>query len=244
MTLQFYVDKGLLKLKYDFFFRQQKMRKSNPIVLNLKDAKHPIYLRPNTSDIEVFYQIFYYKGYNVNFKFEPKVIFDCGANIGLATVYYKNKYPNAKIIAVEPESTNFQMLVKNTEKYSDVHCLQSGIWKKTTNLKISDSSQHWSFVTEEVDYEDSTTVKAISIDELMTKYNVDYIDILKIDIESSEKELFAENFEKWLPKVRVILIELHDWMKEGCTRSVFKALVNYKFTMNFKGENVIIELLK
>jgi len=77
----------------------------------------------------------------------------------------------------------------------------------------------------------------------MKQFNVDHIDILKIDIESSEKELFEENFEKWLPKVKVVIIELHDRMKEGCTRSFFKAMVNYKFTMTHKGENIVCELI-
>ena len=243
MNLSFYIDKAIKKIKYDSFFKRSRMQKKELVSLNIPEIKHPIYLRTNTSDVEVFYQIFYYKGYNVDFKFEPKVIFDLGANIGLASVYYKNKYPNATIIAVEPETSNFEMLKKNTEKYDNIHCLQSGIWNKTTNLKITNSGQHWAFVTEEVDFEDDTTVKAISIDELMKKYNVDYIDILKVDIESSEKELFEANYEKWLPKVRVLLVELHDHMKEGCTRSFFKAVVNHKFTMACKGENVIIEML-
>jgi len=243
MKLQFYVDKALRKLKFDTAIRINNILGKDIISLSVPEAKHPVLLRKGTSDIEVFYQIFYYKGYDYNLGFEPKVIFDCGANIGLASVYYKNRYPNAMIVAVEPESSNFAMLQRNTEKYDNIHCLQSGIWNKTTNLKIHASSQHWAFVVEEVDYEDNTTVKAIGIDELMKAYNVDYIDVLKIDIESSEKELFEANWEKWLPKVKVLLVELHDNMKPGCSRSMFKAVSNYDFTMHTKGENVIIEML-
>lgn len=243
MKLQFYIDKAIRKLKFDTMIGIDKMRGKDIISISAPETKYPVQLRKGTSDIDVFYQIFYYKGYNYEFGFEPKVIFDCGANIGLATVYYKNRYPNAKIIAVEPESSNFEMLQRNTEKYTDVHCVQSGIWNKTTNLKIHTGGAHWAFVTEEVDYEDATTVKAISIDELMKKFNVDYIDVLKIDIESSEKELFEANWEKWLPKVKVLLVELHDNMKQGCTRSMFKAITNFEFTMHFKGENVIVKML-
>jgi len=245
MTLKYYIDKGIQKIRLDFLFGLNKLKKnSNLATIQLPGIKFPIYLRKATTDIPTFYQIYYYKGYDIDFDFEPKIIFDCGANVGLAAVYFKNKYPAARVIAVEPESSNFEILLKNTEKYNDIECVKTGIWKKSTNLRIIDSGQgNWGFVTEETDHEGPDTIKAVAIGELMKQFNVDHIDILKIDIESSEKELFEENFEKWLPKVKVVIIELHDRMKEGCTRSFFKAMVNYKFTMTHKGENIVCELI-
>ena len=245
MTPKFYIDKGIQKIRLDFLFGLNKLKKNSPLAeIKLPAIKYPIYLRKSTTDIPTFYQIYYYKGYDIDFNFAPKIIVDCGANVGLASVYFKNRYPDARIIAVEPESSNFEILLKNTEKYKDIECVQAGIWKKSTNLRIIDHGQgNWAFVTQEVDEADADTIKAISIDELMKNHNIDHIDILKIDIESSEKELFEENFEKWLPKVKVVIVELHDYMKEGCTRSFFKAIVNYKFTMRCKGENIVCELI-
>jgi len=241
---KFYLDKVVQRVKFDLLLEFSKFQKKNPLVtVSLPSLKYPVYIRKNTSDIKTFQQIFHNKEYEINIGFEPKIIFDCGANIGLASVYFKNRYPGAKIIAVEPESSNFELLVKNTKAYGDINCIRSGIWNKTANLKITDKGfGNWGFITEEVPGGGADTVKAISIDELMKKYDVDHIDILKIDIESSEKELFDENFEKWLPKVKVILIELHDYMKEGCAVSFFKAMVNYKFTIRYIGENIICEL--
>lgn len=248
MNIKYYLKKINHIVKYRFIFGIQNLNKSNPLYkVGLSTAKHPMYMRKNASDVMTFHQVFYHRSYdiyNIKLKYEPKVIFDCGANIGMASVYFKNRYPGAKIISVEPESSNFDLLVKNTEKYDDIHCVKAGIWNRTTNLKITDRGLgNWGFITEEVDYEDNTTVKAVSIDELMKRYNVDFIDILKIDIETSEKELFEKNFEKWLPKVKILIIELHDNMKEGCIRSFFKAMVNYKFTMINLGENYVCELL-
>ena len=45
-------------------------------------------------------------------------IIDCGANIGLSTIYFKQICPTAKIIAFEPDSTSFTILTKNIK--SDV----------------------------------------------------------------------------------------------------------------------------
>jgi FkbM family methyltransferase len=251
MSKNFYIRKGKFflnklaqRVKFDIAVGLSKSANNPLIKLNWSGLKYPVYLRKNTSDIKTFQQVFHNKEYDLEINFEPKVIFDLGANVGLAAIYFKNRFPNATIVAVEPESANYEVMVKNTEKYSDIHCLKSGVWNKTTNLKIHDRGYgNWGFITEEVNYEDAETVKAISIDGLMEKYSIQHIDILKIDIESSEKELFDENFEKWLPKVKIIVIELHDFMKEGCSRSFFKALTNYKFTMKYLGENIIVEML-
>ena len=86
------------------------------------------------------------------------------------------------------------------------------------------------------------TINAKSLDSIIAKHNIDIIDILKIDIETSEKQLFTNNFEKWLPKTKVIIIELHDRMEAGCAKAFFNAInkcyTNY--TYSTLGENVII----
>jgi len=210
------------------------------IKVHLRSIKHPIYLRNNTSDIDTFYQIFDDREYEVKFDFEPKVIVDCGANVGLTSVYLKNRYPDATIIAVEPERGNYEQLVKNTAAYPDIHCLHAGIWNKTAYLKIKDVGLgNWGFITEEVDQEGEDTVKAISINKIMEQFGLDKIDVLKIDIESSEKELFEKNYELWVPRVNVIIMELHDKMKKGCSMSFFKAMQNYKYSMQITGESVM-----
>lgn len=90
-----------------------------------------------------------------------------------------------------------------------------------------------------MDYEDSSTIRAISINEIMLKYNIDHIDILKIDIEGSEKELFQEGFESWLSKTSLLIIELHDGLNSGASKSFFKAVANYEFSMLRNNENLI-----
>lgn len=225
------------------FLVKRVLKKNTVIDITPKNFAHPIYLRNNTSDIEAFYQIFDRKDYQLDYGGVPKTIVDCGANAGCASVYFKNKYPEATVIAVEPEPSNFNMLKRNTERYNGVHCLNCGIWNRSTNLEIiNEGKGNWSFSTKEVDHENENTIKAISIDEIMKRYDLKQIDILKIDIEGSEKEMFEKNYEKWLPFTKTIVIELHDWMRPGCSRSVFKALANYDFSSSFQGENLICTL--
>src|SRR5436309_569985 len=83
-----------------------KLSKKDDVVgYNLKGLKHTVFLRSNTSDHSAFWQIFIDKQYEYPIEFIPNTIIDCGANIGLTSVYYANKYPQATIIAVEPEAS-------------------------------------------------------------------------------------------------------------------------------------------
>jgi len=222
------------------FLWKKKFNKSGLVDIKPKGYAHPIYLRNKTSDVPMFYYIFQAKEYDMNFDFKPKIIMDCGAHVGLGAVFFAKKYPAAMIYAVEPEKSNFDLLVKNTESYPNVKCLNYGIWNKTTNLKIIDiGSGNWGYMTEEVDFKDETSIEALSIEEIMNRFGIEAIDICKINIEGTEKELFEKNYEKWLPKTKAIIIELHDGMREGFTKSFLSAMMNYDFSLSPYGSYLV-----
>ena len=76
-------------------------------------------------------------------------------------------------------------------------------------------------------------------DVLMKKFNISQIDVLKIDIEGSEKELFESDYEEWLPNTRMLIIELHDGFRKGASKSFFNAISKYNFHMMKNDENLI-----
>jgi FkbM family methyltransferase len=210
--------------------------------LKIPNIKTKVSLRKGTSDIPTFFQIFLFNEYDLDFIENPKVIIDGGANIGLFSVMMKNKFADAKIISIEPDKENFEMLKKNVSGYQDIFCENCGLWNKETNLKVHDKLDRgkWGMMVEETD--EAGDVKAISIDSIMDKYSIERIDILKLDIETSEKKLFLDNYERWLPKTKMLIIELHDFMEEGCSKSFFSAINktfnNYEYAI--KGENTAI----
>lgn len=120
-------------------WKSKQGKKQKTIGYNLKDLKEKVYLRTDSSDYAIYKQIFIEKQYDCSLKKDPEVIIDCGANIGLASVFFANKYPSAKIIAIEPEKSNYEMLLLNTQNYPNVCCLNNGVWSKKTNLYIYDA---------------------------------------------------------------------------------------------------------
>jgi len=110
-------------------------------------------------------------------------------------------------------------------------------------LLIDDcDSGNWGFQVKEVNYSNEKTIRGLSLLYLMKKYNFNKIDILKIDIEGSEKELFETNYNNWLPKTRMLFIETHDRLREGASKSVFDAFSKYKYSMIKKDENYIFHI--
>ena len=217
-----------------------KIKTGNTNNIRLKELKHPFKLRKASSDIAVFHQVFINKEYKLKAGFNPRFIIDGGGNIGLAALYFANVYPDAKIVSVEPESDNYNMLIDNTRAYDNIHPIQSGLWNKSTYLKVKNIGlDDWGFVVEECDKEGAETFRALSIADIMSQYQVDEIDILKLDIEGAEKEVFTSNYDRWLPKTKILIVELHDRMKAGCSSAFIKAMASYNFTIHPLGENFI-----
>lgn len=217
-----------------------KIKKGNYDSFRLKKLQHPFSMRKNPYDYATFEEVLLREDYNIDFGFEPRTIIDGGANIGLTSVFFANKFPNANIVAVEPEKENFQILQKNTNSYSNISLLNAGIWDHNTFLSVVDEGKgNNAFTVKEVPVNTENAIKALSVYEIMKQQDWSTIDILKLDIEGTEKNIFEKNYESWLPFVRVLIVELHDRMIEGSSEAVFNTISKYNFSKEIKGENHI-----
>jgi FkbM family methyltransferase len=148
-------------------------------------------------------------------------------------------YPQATIVCVEPDAENFNQLKKNTAPYKNIKAIQAGVWNTATSLSIANpSAASWSFELREAEGS-SLGVEGVTIDMIREKFDFATIDMAKIDVEGSEKELFESGYESWLPRTKFLIIEVHDWKRKGSSKAVFSAIVHYNFSFAKKGENLI-----
>ena len=68
--------------------------------------------------------------YDIRLPKLPRTIIYAGANVGLASIYYANKYPQAKIVAVEPEPMNYSKLLRNVAPYTNVIPINAALWNR------------------------------------------------------------------------------------------------------------------
>jgi len=206
---------------------------------------HVIFIRKDTSDINVFAEIFLFRDYNNKLPVvNPKTIVDAGANVGFATLWFHHKYPNAYIIAVEPEFSNFQLLSSNTRSINNITLLNKGLWHKNTHLEIiNKNGSKYGFITRENTSATSGSIETCTLEniyDLFKEQDYQTIDILKIDIEGAENRLFSANYDSWLKNVKIIIIELHEQISPGCTDVFLKVLDRYNFELFLeKGENFV-----
>jgi FkbM family methyltransferase len=214
----------------------------NNVRIVRNDYKFPIYVRNGTTDVLLYKSIIENAEYDFVAEKEPKIIIDAGANIGLASVFFANKYPNAKIIAIEPEEFNFEILEKNTEPYSNIYAVKAALWNSICELDLFGGYDDWGFRLE-MDKKESRMqkqhlTKTVTIEKIMEDFNIDKIDILKIDIEGSEKEVFNSS-SAWIDKVNSIIVELHESIKKGCNKAFYKISKKYNSICKY-GEYIYI----
>lgn len=210
------------------------------------NSDYEVSLRLRTSDIPTFIQVFVGREYeSPNLPQIANVIVDLGANIGLATVFFGLKYPAATIICVEPEDANFATMLGNIDALGDrVQKRQAAVWKTDgfinlhTESESGESLDAWGVqVSDRVDPSNKTT-QCYKLATLMDEVGIATVDILKIDIEGAELEVFSSGTDEWLPRVRLIIIETHDRFRPGSEHAVRNALQADFEELPRSGENL------
>lgn len=164
--------------------------------------------------------------YQVNLPAKSYII-DCGANIGISTLYFKYSHPDAYVIAFEPDAKNFALLKKNIDAWglSGVEVKEQAVWKENTRLRFHSNATMGSR------FDDSgggstVEVAAVRLKDLLTRR----VHFLKIDIEGAEYEVIRDIAEE-LKMVDHMFLEYHGkFSQNGELNHIFQILVEAGFS--------------
>ncbi len=166
------------------------------------------------------------------------LVVDCGANIGLASKYFAMEFPEALVLAVEPDASNLDVARKNCrgERVVFVNGAVSG-------------SDGFGVVTNHEAGANALRVESVaggglpmhSMNTLLAHEDLKECTpfLLKIDIEGSESELFTGD-TSWIDRFPILTIELHDWLvpRAGTSRSFLGCMSARDRDFVYFGENV------
>lgn len=184
---------------------------------------------------EILQEIYIEKVYDQFFKDKKDmVVVDCGANIGIFSLYAA-KYAK-KVYAIEPSKEHFETLKKNIE-FNKLDKIITPI-----NMAVSHENGAKDFfhntnktmfsLNEAVNNtQDKETVEAIRMDTLFDKYDIKGVDFLKLDIEGSEMEVVGgKGFEVATRAIKAIVVEYHKWSGRNPSQLI-TTLEDYGFDM-------------
>jgi FkbM family methyltransferase len=187
--------------------------------------RNPVHIRVRTTDSSTYVGVLLRGEYDFDLPFSPRTIVDAGANIGMASIYYTHRFPEARIIAIEAEASNFDVLVRNVRPYANITPIHAALWNRDGEISVSEpnpltgASGKWGFVTNEGP---GVKVRAITMRTLLEEMRIRSVDLLKVDIEGAEIEVFGAC--DWIQDIRCIAIELHDRFRPGCSETVNSAM--------------------
>lgn len=188
--------------------------------------KKVVELEMRIQDIVIFLEVFeervYDQGLTENIS---DWIIDLGANIGLSALYFHHQLgKQSQILCVEPSRQNLPLLKTNTKRISNIIIERSAVDSKEGTVHFNDSKfGHTSKID---DQSNSTyTVETMTMNTLLTQYNISSVGLLKIDIEGKEIDILTTQ-NSWLEKVKNLVIEIHD---EAFKSELDRIMLSYNF---------------
>jgi FkbM family methyltransferase len=191
--------------------RHPQANRDKPLSIELGDT---VIHAQNWLELDfLFNEVFVGNEYLVKLPRRDPFIIDCGANIGCATLYFKLHYPDARILAFEPNPFCFEMLKKNVEVngLKNVTLVPAACASApgTTTFHVNPGFSPLSSAVGNRDEKQKTVPIEVRLVKLSESITED-VDLLKLDIEGGEWEVFADLVASGkLARIHRLAIEYH-----------------------------------
>jgi FkbM family methyltransferase len=254
--------KYLIRSKSFRFMRNLTDKSYHISSLNWNDKK--VYYRSSTSDMTLIYEILLQSKYKSEYFFPeeitPKVIFDIGGNIGITAIYLSKLFPDAVIYTFEPLTENFEIMEKNIQFYQNIKAFNFGLGSENGNFKVylSNDSENFGGVSFYPNsfgnkVEPYVLCEVKNINELIKKFNIESIDLIKIDTEGAEYDILTSLDDGVLRDTSWVTGELHgnrdfellDYLESlGFSIALKKEIDNRLFMFNAGKADLISKLTR
>jgi FkbM family methyltransferase len=137
------------------------------------------------------------------------VIYDCGANVGVASIYFKEQFPHSIIKAFEPDARVFDCLQKNisANNITGVQLFDAAVWIDDNGIDFGSEGADGGSVFFDGN---KSRVASVRLADLLRAET--HVDLLKMDIEGAETIVLSDCRNE-LSKVRYLFVEYHSWQQ-------------------------------
>ncbi len=207
--------KFLPKNKSPYEFKEQEMEQLNLLEFgsfgSIELFGKPFNFHEGRCYYDSYKEIISDKIYQFKSSSSKPYIIDCGANMGLSVLFFAKQYPNATIIAFEPEAPIFDVLKKNVETYhlGNVQVLKKAVWNEQTTLKFYTDTGMGGSVENVFSHQEPKLIEAVRLKDYLDKK----VDFLKLDIEGAEYAVLQDCKDE-LKNVENLFVEYHSFIKK------------------------------
>lgn len=166
------------------------------------------------------------------------VIVDAGANVGYSALDFAERFPDAVVIAVEPDPETFAELVANCIGEPRIQPIHAAVWSHEGGVSLLAGSEQGSWAHKVAGLGATPSRTLASLLALVPEGRPL---IIKLDIEGAEREVCAASGED-LRQAACLMIEPHDFLSPGsaCLSALYGALAGRQVDTLLRGENLII----
>jgi FkbM family methyltransferase len=163
------------------------------------------------------------------------VIVDAGAYVGASVLWFGSKFPQAHIVAIEPDPDSFALLERNLAEWNETTAVNAAVGSRAGQVKMVRSDGSWANQVERS--EDG--IRIVTMDEAFAMVPNGEPLMAKINIEGFEQDVFSANLD-WLDRISILYLEPHDWLYPGrhTSRSFQKALGDRDFHLFIVGPHL------
>jgi FkbM family methyltransferase len=163
------------------------------------------------------------------------VVVDAGAFIGAASLWFHCRFPQAHVVALEPQPDNFSLLERNLAGRRCFTAIQAAVGSAPGHVELADSGDLWGTQT----HRSPDGVAVMTMNEAFAQIPEGEPFLAKVNIEGFERDLFSDGLD-WLDRIAVLFIEPHDWLFPGrhTSRTFQKALGDRDFQLFFVGPHL------
>lgn len=223
-------DRSRLRALIDYLSLREFVR------IELPGIPTTVRVRRSSDQIRTLGHIFESEDYQIPVDLEFEWIVDAGAHIGLSSLYFHRCFPAARLLAIEPDPENFQLLSENLGSLPNVSIIEGAVWDTAETVQISNpTADSWSYRMEA----GTSGVRGYLLAELIAEVDTGGPGLVKLDIEGAERRVL-ESSKSWIDRPSLMVLELHDRFEPGCTEALHRAIAGREHKIFVRGENTFV----
>jgi FkbM family methyltransferase len=175
-------------------------------------------------------EIFIERGYDFACSHSSPLIVDCGGNIGLSVVWFKQRYPQSRVTVFEADPSIAAVLASNINvlQLKDVEIVQAAVWNQTGTVSFAAGGADAGRIHDRAGHRE---VRSIRLADFITEP----VDLLKLDIEGAEYSVVSDLYGTG--KIRLVnrlICEIHSRPEDrDQIAALLSALVESGFKISF-----------